>query len=282
MKSLLRFFIVLIFVMLSAYLIESCESPSLVDNPPPFIQIIEGPKQNAVLDKDNVYFKWKGSSNDYKFSYLLSILDEDNVDTAYIDTTAWSDVTEAYFSNLDEGTYIFKVWGKSGSLVQSDSRKFEVDAVKGASMMLYKKETHIKLGDTARVSVWSENIDSLIAMRVVITFNRSKVHLVNVQNSRFIEKRDFNQVILPGDLTNPNSDLIKQINSKGKIELYSGFLSRNGMQKGLSGSGSLVDLKFVGISRGESTVGFTKIELVSTSNKLINAEIPKHAVIIVE
>ncbi len=282
MKNSIRFVAVLMLVILSAYLIESCESPNLVDNPPPFIQIIDGPKQNEVLSKDNVYFKWKGSSNDYQFSYLLSILDEDNVDTAYVDTTAWSNTTEAYFSNLDEGTYVFKVWGKSGSLIQADSREFVVDAIKGASLIFYKKETHVKLGDTAKISIWSENIDSLIAMRVVITFNKSKVHLFNVQKSRFIEKRDFNQVILPGDLSNPNSDLIKQINSKGKIEIYTGFLSRNGNQKSLSGSGSLVDLNFVGIAKGESTVGFTKIELVSESNKLINAEIPKHATIIIE
>ncbi len=282
MKNALRFIAVLFLVFLSAYLIESCESPSLVDNPPPFIEIIDGPKQNQVLDKDQVYFKWKGSSNDYQFSYLLSILDEDNVDTAYVDTTAWSNTTEAYFSNLDEGSYVFTVWGKSGSLIQSASRKFIVDAVKGASMMFYKSETHIKVGDTARVSVWAENIDSLIAMRVVITFNKNKVHLYTVQQSRFIEKRDFNQIILPGDLMNPNSSLIKQINSKGKIELYSGFLTRNGNQRSLSGSGSLAELKFVGISKGEATVGFTKIELVSEDNKLINAQIPKHAVIVVE
>ncbi len=282
MKVSIKLIAFLTSVILSAYLVQSCESPSLVDNPPPFIQIIEGPKQNAVLNEDHVYFKWKGSSNDYQFSYLLSILDEDNVDTAYIDTTEWANVTEAYFTNLDEGVYIFKVWGKSGSLVQSDSRKFTVDAVTGASMMFYKKETHIHVGDTAKISIWSEDIDSLIAMRVVITFNKSKVHLYSVQKSRFIEKRDFNQVILPGELGDPNSDLIKQINSRGKIEIYSGFLSRNGNQQSLSGSGSLIDLKFVGVSRGESTVGFTKIELISESNRLINAEIPKHAVIVVE
>ena len=57
-KSLIGSIIVLLFAIL---IIESCESPSLVDNPPPFIEIIAGPHENQVLDKDEVYFKWKGN-----------------------------------------------------------------------------------------------------------------------------------------------------------------------------------------------------------------------------
>lgn len=282
MKAQVKILIVMFIILAGQYLFLSCESPGLIDNPPPFIEIIEGPSPNQVLSKDEVYFKWRGSSDDYLFSYVLLILDEDNVDTTYIDTTAWSAQNEVYFANLDEGVYIFKVWGRSGNLEQSTYRKFIVDAITGKTLMFYKKETHIGLNDTASISIWTENIDSLISMRTVVVFDKSRLELLSVQKSRFVERREFTQVLLPGDLSVPGSALLKSINNTGKIEILSGFLSKNGNQKGLSGSGSLVKLNFRGKRKGSALVEFTKIELVSADKSLIQPDLPKDATIIIE
>ncbi len=282
MKAHVKYLIVLLIILAGQYIFISCESPSLIDSPPPFIEIIEGPKENQVLNVDEVYFKWRGSSDDYQFSYTLLILDEDNVDTTYIDTTQWSTTNEVYFSNLDEGFYVFKVWGKSGQLQQSTQRKFQVDAISGKTLMFYKKETTIKQNDTASISIWTENIDSLISMRVVVVFDKSRLEFISAQKSPFVERREFTQVLLPIELSMPGSSLLNDINNTGKIEIFSGFLSKNGNQKGLSGSGSLVKLNFRGKRKGNALVEFTKIELVSSDKKIINADLPKNATIIIE
>lgn len=282
MKAQVKILMALFVMLAGQYLIISCDSPSLVDVPPPFIEIIDGPKENQVLPVDEVYFKWRGSSDDYLFSYVLLILDEDNVDTTYVDTTQWDTKNEVYFSNLDEGTYIFQVWGKSGTLEQSTSRKFIVDAITGKTLMFYKKETHIGLNDTASISIWTENIDSLVSMRSVVVFDKSRLELISVQKSRFVERRDFTQVLLPAELSIPGSSVLQTVNNTGKLEVLSGFLSKNGNRKGLSGSGSLVELKFRGKRKGNAAVEFTKIELVSENKSLIQPDLPKDATIIVE
>ncbi|RMD49203.1 MAG: hypothetical protein D6830_05370 [Ignavibacteria bacterium] len=282
MKAQIKLLIIFSLIFIGQYFFISCESPSLIDSPPPFIEIIEGPNENQVLNVDEVYFKWRGSSNDYLFQYTLLILDEDNVDTTYVDTTAWDITNEVYFSNLDEGVYIFKVWGKSGELLQSTSRKFEVNAITGKTLMFYKKETNIKLGDTASISIWTENIDSLTAMRVVVVFDKSRLELVSAQKSPFVERREFTQVLLPAELSSPGSAVLNTVNNTGKLELYSGFLTKNGNQKGLSGSGSLVKLNFRGKRKGNALVEFTKIELVSANKNIITPDLPKNATVIIE
>jgi hypothetical protein len=282
MKALVKFMMVLVIILAGQYIVLSCDSPGLVDNPPPFIEITDGPNQNQVLNLDEVYFKWRGSSNDYQFRYVLLILDEDNVDTTYADTTQWDVNNEVYFSNLDEGFYIFKVWGKSGELQQSTQRKFQVDAITGKTLMFYKKETTVALNAVGSISIWTENIDSLVAMRVVVIFDKSRLELVSAQKSRFVERRDFTQVLLPAEITMQGSDLLKSVNNTGKIELFSGFLTKNGNRKGLSGSGSLVQLNFRGKRKGNALVEFTKIELVSENKTLIQPELPKNANIIVQ
>ncbi len=260
-----------LFIVLIIAAFNSCQSPNLVDLPPAFINIIEGPKEGEVLSKDNVFFKWKGSSNDYKFKYELDILDEDNVLRSYDTAKAYANVTEHFYSNLDEGRYVFKVWGKSGSLEQSVLRHFTINAITTPTLLFVKKDNKLKLNDDFSLKIWNENIDSLIAFRVVITFDNTMIKFKSVSKTPFIRKRNFEQIILPDSLLMPNSPLIQRINQLGKIEIYSGFITRNQNQISIKGTGSLLELNFKAIAKGESFVEFTKVELVNENHKVLNA-----------
>jgi len=265
-------FLKIFLLVLMVFLAYSCQSPGLVDLPPSFISIVEGPAEGAMLKNDHVYFKWKGSSNDYKFKYELQILDEDNVVKSYDTTTAYGDITEQFFSNLDEGKYIFTVWGKSGSLEQKITRHFTINSITTPTLLFFKKDNNLKVNDSFYLLIKNENIDSLLAFRVVITFDPQIVQFVSVEKTQFVSHKNFDELVLPDSLLmNSTTPFSQRINKFGKIEIYTAFLSRNQNQMSIKGTGSLLKLNFRAVARGESFVEFTKVELVNENYKVLNA-----------
>ncbi len=149
------------------------------------------------------------------------------------------------------------------------TRIFYVDAVKGPSLSFNKISTRSKVGVTDSVNIWMEDVNNLSACRFVISFNPKVINLVSVGNGKFILDNNFNQIIVP-DFTNPN--VISEANRTGKIEINSAVLMTllTYPNNFISGSGKLVNLRFVGIAKGTSPLEFSTIELYRVDGTLIS------------
>lgn len=268
-KKINKKFLVRLFILLIGVAFSSCNSGNPADVPPAFIQFVSAPNENSVLSSNDILFMWKGSDEDFLFRYRLVSIDNE-YDLDYIDWTNYSSLTEIEFNDLDEGKYRFELEGKSMGFVGSPlTRIFYVDAVKGPSLSFNKISTRSKVGVTDSVNIWMEDVNNLSACRFVISFNPKVINLVSVGNGKFILDNNFNQIIVP-DFTNPN--VISEANRTGKIEINSAVLMTllTYPNNFISGSGKLVNLRFVGIAKGTSPLEFSTIELYRADGTLIS------------
>ena len=272
-----RFFILILIAL------AGCEAPTLVDDPPPFLDFLESPNAGDSLDVDFTYFLWKGSNKNYVFNYTLYFKDELNVITEYLDNSSYSNLNEIFFDNLDEGTFILRVRGKSFGITDSLDLEFTVDAIRGASITFFKNENTVSVGDNFSLHLWIEDIESLKAFRTVIRFNQSLINLVSIEKGDLIEEINFNQMILPVEYTEEGNEEIDNTNETGVINLSSGFLTESvsNPQKAISGSGSILKLNFNAVRRGEGEVEYTLIEFYDEDGNKYQPAVPKNALVIV-
>ncbi len=266
-----NFFSIILLILGVAF--SSCNSGNPADVPPAFIQFVSAPVENSVLSNNDVLFMWKGSDEDFVFRYRLVSIDNE-YDLDYIDWTSYKSLTEIEFTDLDEGKYRFELEGKSMGFVGSPlTRVFFVDAVKGPSLSFNKISTTSKIGVTDSVNIWMEDINNLSACRLVISFNPKVINLVSVSNGKFVLDNNFNQIIVP-DFS--NLDVISEANRTGKIEINSAVLMTllTYPINYLSGSGKILNLRFVGIAKGTSPLEFATIELYKADGTLITNGVP--------
>lgn len=269
-------------LLLLISMLSSCDAGGIVDKPPPFLEIISGPIQNEILNVDKVSFTWKGSGPDYTYRYRLSALDGDNFPTTYLNWSSYSNITEVTFSNLDEGKFRFEVQGRSSG-VEPDpiKRDFIIDAVKGPSVLFYKTKTSIKLNGIDSIGLWMEDVNEFAGMSVVIAFDRSKMSLIGASAGQYVTSKKFNQVIVP-DLY--NSSVLQRVNQTGRIELSTAILMDLGSfpLTSISGSGKILNLVFKGISKGQSNIDITSLDLRDNTGKAISFNPPKNGIVVIE
>ncbi|MBU0560597.1 MAG: hypothetical protein KJ799_08380 [Bacteroidetes bacterium] len=263
----------------------SCENPSITEAPPPFIQIITGPKDKSVINVNYVSFTWKGSDNNYKFSYRLLVKDNDNFNQTFLDwSTPSKTATEVIFSDLDEGMFTFEIKGESDGELGTESRTFEIDAVQGSSLMFFKTKTELAVGAEKTIGIWMEDVDSLTAFRLIIGFDTSMVSMLKISDGDYVDHKNFSQLILPGDLRTSASNSINTINKSGKIEVYSSVLTtiQADFAKSISGSGELLKMDFRAKKKGQTYLEFSLVELYNPKGKLIQSYAPRKGIIIIE
>lgn len=268
-----------IYLALTLILLYSCDS-GVVDNPPPFLEIIDGPTENSTLIVNYVSFAWIGSDNGFEFKYRLLALDEDNFPTSYLDWSDYSKKTEVTFENLDESRYRFEVMAKSQGFEEGPkNRIFEIDAFRGPSLSFFKSETEIPLGATDSISIWLEDVQDLIAMHSVLSFDESKIRLVGFSTGDFVSREGFRLMTVPFLL---NSTTLLEINSTGKIEFESVLLPEFSYpEMSISGSGAFISLEFEAIAIGTSKIQYTLIEFYKKDGSVENSNTPREGKITV-
>lgn len=279
MKYLLKHFSILLISLFAV----TCNTGGVVDNPPPFLELIDGPKESEVLSKDKVVFAWRGNGSGYQFKYRMLSLDTDNFPSVYQDWTNYSTATDVTFSNLDEGKFRFEIQAKSGNVEPAPlKREFFIDAIKGPSLMFFKTKTNVAVGKLDSVGVWMEDVNGLAGFSIVIAFDNSKLNLVSASPGSYVVQKRFQQLTVP-DL-NDTSYILKRVNQTGKIEITSAFLTDLGSfpNKSISGSGKILNLVFKGIAKGTTNLEITSIDLRDEKGVAISYNAPKSGIIDVQ
>lgn len=280
MEKQMKYFIKHFALLILSLLAMSCNTGGVVDNPPPFVEITDGPKDSEILSKDKVVFAWRGNGSGYSFKYRLLSLDSDNFPTIYQDWTNYSTATEVSYSNLDEGKFRFEVQAKSGNVEPAPiKREFFIDAIKGPSLMFFKTKTDISVGKIDSVGIWMEDVNALAGFSIVIAFDKNKLNLVSASSGSYVIQKRFQQLTVP-DFTD-TAYVLKTVNQTGRIEITSAFLTDLGSfpSKSISGSGKILNLVFKGMAKGTTNLEITSIDLRNENGVAISYNAPKSGII---
>ena len=283
LEKKMKYYLIHFSILLISLFAVSCNTGGVVDNPPPFLEIIDGPKDSEVLSKDKVVFAWRGNGSGYTYKYRMLTLDSDNFPTVYQDWTSYSGTTTVTFSDLDEGKFRFEIQAKSGNVEPAPlKREFFIDAIKGPSLMFFKTRTTLSVGKIDSVGIWMEDVTGLAGFSIVIAFDKSKLNLVSSSSGAYVIQKRFQQLTVP-DL-NDTAYVLKSVNQTGKIEITSAFLTDLGSfpNKSISGSGKILNLVFKGIAKGTTNLEITSIDLRDEKGVAISYNAPKSGIIDVQ
>lgn len=283
LEKKMKYFLIHFSILLISVFAVRCNTGGVVDNPPPFLEIIDGPLESEVLSKDKVVFAWRGNGSAYTFKYRMLSLDSDNFPSVYQDWTNYSTATDVTFSNLDEGKFRFEVQAKSGSVEPAPlKREFFIDAIKGPSLMFFKTKTDVMVGQLDSVGIWMEDVDGLAGFSIVIAFDKTKLNLVSSSSGSYVIQKRFQQLTVP-DLTD-TAYVLKGVNQTGRIEITSAFLTDLGSfpNRSISGSGKILNLVFKGIAKGTTNLEITSIDLRDEKGVAIAYNAPKSGIVEVQ
>lgn len=267
--------------ILASFLLQGCNSSHVVDNPPPFVEITNGPENGEILNVNYVSFSWIGSDNSIEFKYRLLTLDEDNFPTVYYDWSQYSKTTDATFDNLDESKYRFEVMARSQGQEEGPvTRVFTIDAFRGPTMSFFKTETEMSVGDTTYIDTWLEDVDSLTAVHMVIAFDPDYLQFLGVEKGDFPERENFELITVPNF---SDSSVIAEVNALGKIEINTALLATiyTLPRISITGSGSLLRLKFRAQTTGSTKLNYTLIEFQNEAGNTFTGNPPKEGVVII-
>ncbi len=263
--------------------VESCNGPAVVDNPPPFLQITEGPAQDDTVAVNYVTFGWSGTDNGFEYRYRMLALDEDNFPSVYKDWSEWGTVKEITFENLDESKYRFEVSGRLKDHTDQEltvKRDFTIDAFRGPALMFFKTETQMTVGQSDSISVWIEGVDSLVALHAVVAFDTTYLSLEGISKGAFVDRSGFEQITVP-DFSNPT--ILSEVNSTGKLDFNSAILATlyTLPNKSISGSGSFLTMKFKAKAVGSTKLSYTIVEFHTEDGRVFSGNPPKDGTVII-
>lgn len=283
MEKKMKYFVIPFSILLISLFAVSCNTGGVVDNPPPFLEIIDGPQDSEILSKDKVVFAWRGNGSGYTFKYRMLSLDSDNFPTVYQDWTSYSTATDVSFSNLDEGKFRFEVQAKSGNIEPAPlKREFVIDAIKGPSLMFFKTKTTVSVGKLDSVGIWMEDVNGLAGFSIVIAFDKNKLNMVSASSGSYVIQKRFQQLTVP-DFSD-TAYVLKSVNQTGRIEITSAFLTDLGSfpNKSISGSGKILNLVFKGMAKGTTNLEITSIDLRDEKGVTISYNAPKSGIVEVQ
>ncbi len=269
--------LLLIFILFS----QGCDSTQVVDNPPPFLEITEGPDEGAVLTHNYVTFGWEGSDNSIEFRYRLLALDEDNFPTIYYNWTPYTKTKEVTFEDLDESRYRFEVMARSNGMEEGPAtRTFQIDAFQGPSMSFFKSTTEMTVGSTDSISAWLEDVDSISAVHLVIAFDPDYLQLLDVSKGSFVERENYELITVPNFA---DSSVMQEINSTGKIDINTAVLATlyTLPRRSLTGSGNILTFRFKAIAPGTTKLSYTLIEFRTEGGREFSGNPPKDGTVII-
>jgi hypothetical protein len=256
-KLLIMFLLILINI--------SCNSSGTTDTPPAFVQFVQAPVENSILSSNSVVFVWRGSDDNFQYRFRLVELNDENP-SDYIDWSNFSKESEIEFINLNEGTYQFQLEAKNKNFNTTLTRKFSVDAIKGPTLSFNKIITISNIGVSDSVSIWMEDIQELAAFKVAVDFNPNILIFDGVSAGKTVINSNFYQLIVPNFSLQSVKD---DVNRTGRLIVNSAFLKTDLSDEFLSGSGRILNIKFIGKNLGTTKLEFTSIELRKLDGTII-------------
>ncbi len=266
-------------IIVAILFLHNCNTTQVVDNPPPFLEIVEGPADGEVLTHSYVTFGWRGSDNSIEFKYRLLALDEDNFPTIYYDWSQYTKQKEVTYENLDESRYRFEVMARSAGQEEGPAtRQFEINAFQGPSMSFFKSETEMTVGGTDSISAWLEDVDSISAVHLVIAFDPDYLQLLEVSKGSFVERENFELIVVPNF---SDSTVMSQVNATGKIEINTAVLATlyTLPRRSLTGSGNILTFRFKAIAPGTTKLTYTLIEFRTEGGREFSGNPPKEGIV---
>lgn len=225
------------------------ESPCYV---PPNVKIIEGP--GDVTNDPIVTFRWKCESDDFHMEYGYRLDDAE--------WSSWTSEKVHTFPGVDEGDHKFYVKSRYSQWTEESipaERPFAVDAVKGPTLMVKPRYVEINQGSEFNIQVMAEEVTDLMLAHVVITYEVSMLKVVE-------------ENIRPGDFLNAKGGEIvffKDPAVEGKIGINTGVGISD--PAGINGSGTLAQLTFRALKKGETALTFEQSSKLRDSK---NVNIP--------
>ncbi|MCF8335528.1 MAG: hypothetical protein K9H65_02890 [Bacteroidales bacterium] len=237
---------------------------------PPHATITESPEDGKVLNTDSIVIQWEGVNNESQFRYQL-----ENYTSGW---SEWQSKTSVTFAHLDEGDYRFKVMEQfvSGDRQEdTTSVSFSVDAVEGPSVLLEKQLLKINTGNHFSVQVKAEEVEDLMGLSFLLTFDPSLLQLENISEpTGFLgENADGTSF-----LTTP----VDTANQEGAIEINASRLG--GDPQGVSGTGKIAVLNFSATARGHTAITFKpdNCSMRDSTNKDIAIHKTRGSTIVIE
>ncbi len=249
-----RHCVFLILLLISGASLTACDTilappdDPVVDNPidpgsptfvPPETNITSGPANGSTVDSARVVIEWEGNEGAVIFQ---SRLNQEN-------WADWSTGTTRILEYLDEGTYTFSVRSaypdENNDPAYMDSTAatvtFTVDAVQSSSMRLSPRLVEPLQFQTFQLELIAEDVTDLMGVRATLSFNSSALSVEQVTAGDF--------------LASNGGTVISQIitdNGGGTIEIN--LAVADGTPAGVSGTGTLVTLQFMGLQVGNTTI----------------------------
>lgn len=243
------------FILVQCTLVED-ELPQIGNpldpNDPNFIPvetiILEGPADNDTLTTHTVTFRWSGNENVVEYSTQLDGQGWQE----------WSVDTTLSFSYLDEGIHTFKVKGRYHEEAEDEtpaSRLFVIDAVQGPALIFSPRLQEIAGGSIVSIDVYAEEVQDLIALNAIIEFDKEylKFESATVYEGSL-------------DLLTKNGGSVSRIlkQEDGLNAINANLAIVGGSPYGVSGSGSLIQLRFSVLKTGLTILTY------GLESKLIN------------
>jgi hypothetical protein len=206
----------------------------------------------ATLHVTSITFHWTGSNSNSKYSYMLR-----GYDNAYSD---WEeDISDAYYSYLDEGTYTFLVKEKyTDDIIQDkpDSLTFTIDAITDCALILRRWALNAGTGTSFSIYLDIENVSKFKGLKTYIDFSPGYCTLQNIEKiNGSVEGADGILFIsTPSD----------EANNTGRVEINIICL---GAGAGFTGNGTICKLDFLS---NDNTRYYININDVGTELRDVN------------
>lgn len=143
--------------------------PGAGDYDPPETTIITGPN-NSLQTSNSVTYTFEGNELVSEFSYRLDI---GAIEGTWSD---WISQTQVTFSNLDEGIHTFNVKGRYTENDEDQTpatASFEIDAVRGQSIVFYPRAPEVALNSVFSVAVVAEEVEGVSGIEIELEFDDS-------------------------------------------------------------------------------------------------------------
>jgi len=230
-------------VILSVIFFLGCEeittfNPLDPENNPDFIPpettITTENIAGTILDSSSVTIVWEGNENVTEFSYTL--------DSLY--WSEWSVDTSVTLKYLDEGSHDFYVKGRYASLTEDDSPasvSFEMDVMSGPGIRVQKWMSEVTVLDTISIDIYTEEVVDLVLAELQVSYDAEVLSLLNSAKGEMLSEIETSAFILEG--------------IPGLLDINFSTLGNIG----LSGSGSVVNLKFLPLMADSTSIDLQNI-----------------------
>ena len=204
------------------------------DFTPPETTITTENIAGTLLDSSSVTIAWEGNDNVIEFSYSL--------DSLY--WSEWSVDTSVTLEYIDEGNHDFYVKGRYASLTEDDSPasvSFEVDVMSGPGLRVQKWMSEATVLDTITIDIYAEEVTDLVLAEFQVSYDVAVLSLVNSAKGDMLAEIETSAFVLEG--------------TPGLLHVNFTTLEHTG----LSGSGSVVNLKFLPLMADSTSIDLQNI-----------------------